>query len=542
MIRDLREQIKYFVTHKIYMLFLTLAALGGYGYELTHGTLGVDDAAIEVYFGQGLGLAIGRWPFYVLNKVIRIAEYAPWLSDFLAVLILMFAAILWCSLFRYIIKKELPIGCYIVFGMMFMDYSLIAEIFTFTLHNGICTIYCLIALALYMLYYLKTHECSKKEHLCYVFAASIIVSVAVGFYESAAGLFLSGVLLVICADVLSENKLHALKLKNLLALCLWAGILLGIAIIERGIINKVCMYIFHVEPYGYRSIAESLWILEHPGKLFNILLETIRDYGVVASRYYPIKVFLIASVIYIICVGYQAWKRKNATVVLIGVLLYASLFLLSLFQGESLPYRAAQGVSVFVASVLFVVSAWLMERGRIIRIVGMLLIGILIYNSAFDLNRWFVFDYEKNQKELMAIDNIMTDLKKIGYTPYAKSLIFIGEYQFDDWIIDSYSIQNGHDGYWTVRRINDYLGIDPYYRYPFVDTLDNSVLTWAVDGLHEYSGYNSMMHWLFRQYGYEISVGTDEEYEWALQYLEEMPDYPLEGYIREFEDCIIIKL
>lgn len=542
MIKDLREQITYFVTHKLYMFFLTLAAVLGYGYALTHSTLGVDDAALEVYFGQGLGLAIGRWPFYVLNKFIRVGEYAPWILDFFAVLIMMFAAILWCALFRYIVKRELPIACYIVFGMMFLDYSLIAEIFTFTLQNGVPAIYCLIALSLYMFYHLKTNICDKREMLNYSFVMSLMISIAVGFYESAASLFLTGVLLVICADALTENKLDTLKFKNLVKTCFFAGIVMVAALVERSIINKVCMLVFRVEPYGYRSVADSLWILENPGKLFNILLETIRDYVAVASRYYPIKLFLIVTIIYLVCVLYHVWKKKTWVVAVTGIMLYASLFLLSFFLGESVPYRAAQTMSVFVASILMLVSVWLMERQRVVRIVGMLLIGTMIYNSAFDLNQWFVFDYEKNQKELHAIDDIMADLKSMGYVAYSKPLIFIGEYQFDDWTIDCYSIQDGHDGYWTVRRINDYLGVVPYYRYPFVDTLDNSVLTWAVEGLHEYSGYNSMMHWLFRQHGYEISVGTDEDYEWAKQYLEELPDYPAEGYIRELEDCIIIKL
>lgn len=542
MVKDLQAHIKYFLTHKVYMLFLLLAAALGYGYEISHSSLGVDDAAIEVYFGEGLGLAIGRWPFYVLNKFVRVGEYAPWILELLAVLFMILAAVLWCSLFRYIVRKELPIACYIVFGTMFLDYSLIAEIFTFTLQNGVPVIYCLIALALYMFYYIKIKECTKKEYLQYFLIISFIVSIAVGFYETAANLFLTGVMLVICADALSDNRLNVLKVKNLAVSCVQAGVILAMAIVERSIINKVCMLIFKVEPYGYRSVADSLWILKTPGKVINILLETIRDYVAVASRYYPIKVFLIASVLFCVCVVYNIWKKKSGMVLLIAVLQYASLFLLSLFLGESVPYRSAQVMSVFVASVLMVVAAWLAKRQRAIRVVGMFMIGILIYNSAFDLNKWFAFEYAKNQKELVAIDDIMTDLKSMGYVVYSKPLIFIGEYQFDDWTIDSYSIQDGHDGYWTVRRINDYLGIAPYYRYPFVDTLDNSVLTWAVEGLHEYSGYNSMMHWLFRQRGYEISVGTDEQYQWANQYLEELPDYPADGYIKEFEDCIIIKL
>ena len=82
---------------------------------------------IGLYFDDGLGVSIGRWSFYVINKLFHVTGFEPFIMEFAAVLILMFAAIVWSAVLRYILGDKLPIACYAVFSAMFLDYSLIAE-------------------------------------------------------------------------------------------------------------------------------------------------------------------------------------------------------------------------------------------------------------------------------------------------------------------------------------------------------------------------------------------------------------------------------
>ena len=49
MIYELRKQIEYFLRNKIYMVSLIIAAVAGYGYEITHSSLGIDDVCIGLY-------------------------------------------------------------------------------------------------------------------------------------------------------------------------------------------------------------------------------------------------------------------------------------------------------------------------------------------------------------------------------------------------------------------------------------------------------------------------------------------------------------
>ena len=79
------------------MASLIIAAIAGYGYEITHSSLGIDDVCIGLYFDDGLGVSIGRWPFYVINKIFHVTEFEPFILEFIAVLIFMFAANVWSA-------------------------------------------------------------------------------------------------------------------------------------------------------------------------------------------------------------------------------------------------------------------------------------------------------------------------------------------------------------------------------------------------------------------------------------------------------------
>ena len=63
LLKEVKDQVKYFLCSPVYMGMLILAAVLGYGYVLTHGTCGIDDISIDLYFEKGIGVAIGRWPY-----------------------------------------------------------------------------------------------------------------------------------------------------------------------------------------------------------------------------------------------------------------------------------------------------------------------------------------------------------------------------------------------------------------------------------------------------------------------------------------------
>ncbi len=542
MFYELKRQIEYFFKNKIYMISLVIAAIAGYGYEITHSSLGVDDVCIGLYFDDGLGVAIGRWPFYVINKIFHVTEFQPFILEFFAVLILMFAAILWSSLLRYILGEKLPVACYAIFSTMFIDYSLIAEVFIFYLQNGVAIIYACAGIAAFGFYYLYTNELERRQRIWYKFGMSLILSVAIGFYEAAANVFLTGMILIMIVDCIGKNRMQIRKFKRFFFALFLVGRILLYAIIERSIISKICMAVFGIEPYGYRSTSSILRIIKYPGRILTIIRQILRDYVFVGLAYYPIGLFVAASILFVIMILTATIWKKNIYILFLGVIGYGSIFVLSLPQGDVLPYRANLMIALLVAMVLFALAVLVLKcRFRCVNVLGMILLISVVYNSAFDLNHWFVFDYEKNQSELRVVDQVAYDLKKGGYDIENKPVVFLGTYELDPAIIKQCSMGQDTPGYSTIKGLNDWMAETTGERYIYVQTLSASVIDWAIPGFYNYEGHNKELIKLFEERGYQLLWGGREIYSEALEHESELSEYPADGYVKEYDDYIIVR-
>lgn len=97
---------------RLYMGILLLAAIGAYGYKVTNTAIGIDDTPSLYYFEEGLIAIVGRWVLFLLNKVITLAEFVPFVTDFAAVILLIAAAIVWSALFYSVFGEKLPMMGY----------------------------------------------------------------------------------------------------------------------------------------------------------------------------------------------------------------------------------------------------------------------------------------------------------------------------------------------------------------------------------------------------------------------------------------------
>ena len=542
MIQELRKQVQYFIHNKIYMFSLLLATIAGYGYEITHTSMGIDDVCIEIYFEDGLGVAIGRWPFYLINKIFHITDFEPFILELVAVIFMVIAAILWSAVIRYVLQREIPLVCYIVFSAMFLDYSLIAEVFIYYLQNGVGIIYCLTAIALFDFYYIQTQEWSWKKKILHIAGISMILCLTISFYESAAALYLFGIFLIMLIDSISAKSLHLNRFVKCCE-CLFLTVrVLIYGIIGRSLITRMCMLAFGIEEYNYRSVSSALWILEYPLRMITLMKQFLRDYVVVGIEYYPIGLFVIASAIFIIAVITLTIKIKNIYLIFIGAGTYGTIFLLSLIQGDMLPYRANQMLSVFVAAVLMFVCYFVMRlKAKGVRIVGLVLVLSVIYNSAFDLNHWFAFEYKRNQYEIEEVHHIAYELRKGDYDIANKPVVFAGEYILDSSIKKEYSITSESVAYPLIEKLNASMGETTPELYPFTQVLSYSFLDWAITGFSVYEGYNRELIRLFEKEGLSLIWGGNELYQKGVERMLDLNCYPNEGYIREYDDFILVR-
>lgn len=104
--KKLWEEFLYFFQQKIYVIILSLTAICGYGFEMTHPSIGIDDTAVSLYLEDGLEVVMGRWFIYLINKIFHLSDFSPFMMELIGVILLCISATLFCVLFRRIFGRK----------------------------------------------------------------------------------------------------------------------------------------------------------------------------------------------------------------------------------------------------------------------------------------------------------------------------------------------------------------------------------------------------------------------------------------------------
>lgn len=566
--KEIKEQSIYFLKNRRFLLLLILSAIAGYGYLLTHGTCGLDDISIDLYFKNGIGVAIGRWPYYIINKFIPVAEYVPFIGDFITILLLMASVVLWCVLLRMLVPEKISIWPYVVFTVWFMDYSMNADIFVFYLQNGLGWLHLFVALSLIAFLYVYRNRVEWKWQVMIRISVIILLTLAISFYESAANVFLSGSILVMLFDLCVKKKESVFRGKNFLFALIFIARYLVYAMIGRRIIRTIIMRVFGIAAYTfYRSTSSIEWLvkggMEHIGEnISDFLAQIYLDYFAIGIVYYPIFIFVICSIIFMGFVIWFSWKQRDMLVLLAGLGVYGSMFILSVIQGDAMEYRACQAFTIFVAIVFFVITAVLTNIKKWLGYgIGILIIGAMLY-SIYDMNYWFALDYEKTEYEMQVIDQIAEDLNTKGYHVAEKPLVVVGDFELPEEIYDKYCITQSDIRFSFVEEAallankKDLRG-----KYCYGQNF-SSMINWSVRAFAMYAGYNVPIRQFFDYRGHKflwadaatIDKAFSQYYpldkelysysglEMYTELYSEEEAFPNEGYIVEQDDCIIIRL
>ena len=79
--RQLKEDISFFLHQKMFVVILALTAVGSYGFAVTHESIGIDDTMVDVYLNDGIEVLMGRWTIYLINKLFYLGEFMPHITE-----------------------------------------------------------------------------------------------------------------------------------------------------------------------------------------------------------------------------------------------------------------------------------------------------------------------------------------------------------------------------------------------------------------------------------------------------------------------------
>ena len=561
---EIKLNLKNAYYHKAYVLLLSLTALCGYGFKVMNPTMGIDDTPYAYYFEEGLAAVVGRWVLFLLNKVFHISDFAPFITDFVAVLIFMLAVTVWGTLFYSVLGERIPKWGYWLFSCIFLSSPLIAEVFTYYLHNGVAIGYLFSGVSLNLLRLGLNDLVDKrsKKAAWGLSGAMAAMVVAMGCYESFMIVWLVGVMLLLLAERLAGCGRKAFgKL-----VC--AAVVAVAAMVVRSVVLEIVIAVFGLsglrDEAVLRSVSEMLGWMTQPGAWadFAMILKRIYVmYGVFAYAYYPIKIFVLASAVILLFSLWRTVKQRDGWILILAVGTFVASFLLAVVEGAATLYRSAQflplvcgfGMLLTVYAVKGFcdvlqqktakgsIAKWRVVAAKTSQIVLGVVAASILWNQCTDLNKWFYVDYNKYQYAKEYMSQVAYALK--ADYDLGKPVIFTGEWENPKSIVKDAYVAIGSETYFKMKRVTDPVDenlLEKFYR-PYgvwvAQTPSLSVVSWGKNAF----GTDKELVRFMAHHGYAVRPRVDATYyEEAERYSLSMPSFPEEGSIEDRGAYIIV--
>lgn len=556
---ELLNEIRSFFRCKAYVVILSLTAACAYGFAITHPAVGMDDTAVSLYFEEGLGISyVNRWSLYIVNKVFRIGTFMPWIVELVSILILMISVTIWCVLWRRICEPmvKLPLWNYAFVAGIFLSCPLIAEVYIFYLHGGVCIGYGVTAGALLCLLKSLEREITKRQCIIQMVISSVLLTFALGLYESFVMVFMiGGVMGFFLLRSLYGKKSDVLRYEVRILPWMCHGFLvvvlgIGLRFVVLGFLKAVC-HLDRFESYGvlYQKFFGDLFQAE--GEFTMLLKSFFVKYYVHAICYLPIAVLAGALLFIAVYSLYIGIRKKDLILPLCSAVIVLLPVLMSIVEGRATRYRSAQYVPLVGAFgvLLILVEFQLHNSYKYLSAIVCTCMGILIYNQCADMNKWFYLDYLKYQNAREVMERIAYDLEK--EYDITKPIIFRGGYGVPYEISKDAYISFSSSEYKWICALTDW--VDPHLKekyyaadgrgYVFAETPMISVLQWGVTA---FDGTSGQLIEFWRMHGHgsfrcETDLNKIAEAE-RIRTEENMAVYPQNGYIKECEEYIIVNL
>lgn len=560
--------------NRLYMGILLLTAVCAYGYKVTNVTIGIDDTPSLYYFQEGLIAIVGRWVLFLLNKVIALAEFAPFVTDFAAVLLLIAAAIVWSALFYSVFGEKIPVMGYAHFAAVFVSCPLISEVFTYFLHNGIAIGYlsCAVSLCFMREWQSSIRKQRKGSGLweklfcpavTKLAAAAVFLWIAMGCYESFMILWLAGLLLLLLSERICLGTERTARTGDRGVFGTLAGGALAAlaAVLLRSLMIVVLTKAFRLEYLQgeavQRSVTEMLGWMVQPGafgELAMILKRTFVLYGVFAYAYLPIRIFVLSAAVITVVTLVRVIRGRDVWALILLPAAYLAAFSLLFIEGKATLYRSAQFVPAFCGygALLFAYIIYELtgSPGRGVhrklclgtRGIAVAVLVVITWNQCMDMTKWFYIDKQKYDAAVKTVDQIALDLERDFDT--SKPVIFTGNYEIPYSIVKDAYVSYGDRKYYKMKRLTDLIDPDLLDKYNrgskgvwVAQTPALSVIDW---GRYAFDSDAELVRF-FEMHGYRLVACEDiDRYAEAEEESLNLPEYPQDGYIVDKGDYIIV--
>lgn len=545
-----REAQKLFQSKK-YIICMLVTLFATFGSLLIRPTIGIDDTAWKVYFLDGVAPVMGRWVLFILNKIIPIAEYNPFIVELLFLFFFFISATLWVILLKRIIADHVSEWTYVFFGCAFLAAPITSEVVTYYLANGIFIGFGFTALAVWYLWDSFEKGITGRKRVQKVVASGLWLWLALGCYESFIIVYMVAICVCYCFDRGIKSKEEKIPVLPVLIHTLLAGIL---CVVLRSVWTQLMIVLFSLQDQinilDYRGIGDILNYFSAGNGAQDIALifkQFFVKYYINAVVYKPITFLVMGFGLLGLWALIRSIQKKDFIILLSVIGAMIMPWMLTILEGYATYYRTSQYI-VLMNAVIVPVAALMLEKvkdKRYIKAIGFFLAVLLVYHEAHEMNYWLKVDQDKYEDACRTADAVALEIIR----DYDENLpiCIVGEYNVPEAIASkSYcptwskrtTIATWAIGLLDEEMIQDYM--EPA-GYRFAETPLLSVIKWGSVAFYA-TDIEMVKFWENR--GFQFIVDRNpEHYLYGKELLEEgMPSWPEKGSILQMEDCIIVNL
>ncbi len=545
-----REAQKLFQSKK-YIICMLVTLFATFGSLLVRPTIGIDDTAWKVYFLDGVAPVMGRWVLFILNKIIPIAEYNPFIVELLFLFFFFISATLWVILLKRIIADHVSEWTYVFFGCAFLAAPITSEVVTYYLANGIFIGFGFTALAVWYLWDSFEKGITGRKRVQKVVASGLWLWLALGCYESFIIVYMVAICVCYCFDRGIKSKEEKIPVLPVLIHTLLAGIL---CVVLRSVWTQLMIVLFSLQDQinilDYRGIGDILNYFSAGNGAQDIALifkQFFVKYYINAVVYKPITFLVMGFGLLGLWALIRSIQKKDFIILLSVIGAMIMPWMLTILEGYATYYRTSQYI-VLMNAVIVPVAALMLEKvkdKRYIKAIGFFLAVLLVYHEAHEMNYWLKVDQDKYEDACRTADAVALEIIR----DYDENLpiCIVGEYNVPEAIASkSYcptwskrtTIATWAIGLLDEEMIQDYM--EPA-GYRFAETPLLSVIKWGSVAFYA-TDIEMVKFWENR--GFQFIVDRNpEHYLYGKELLEEgMPSWPEKGSILQMEDCIIVNL
>ena len=496
----IKEYVRTIVFDRLFFIPFSFCILITFSFTLFHRTLFIDDLLQDFYYGSfNRKLKALRWGQYFVDKVFSTTTFTPFINQIMGLVFLVLTIIVFGDLLFHFDKKR-EVWKYTLLSCIFISYPMIPEFFGY-----------FEALTIPFDFFLVTviasyHSLDEKHDLLDYLFEGFIVSFVMAGYESLIIAYISEVFIILYLRhvINEENCSFADWIKEGFSY----SIPLFIGFVLKYVIGYLILFVTGLEK-GSDGDTTIYWLTSGLYSSAVKVFSNVYFYIVRGLSYLPITVFAIASFIFIVLIIKK--QKKNNYSIVIGILLYISMFGLSLIQGSFLMYRQCQPHYLFISFVVFMLFDELSEVHRYIKTTFIVLMLFVCMRQSIYTHTLFAIDNQRSNNELAIISEIGNRLYSEFDTK--KEIVFCGKNHLGHYISDQITVPENS----IERKFFNMIGSSfEEDNETITDTAVKSVINWAIRAFEN----QKTMEKLFSYCGYDIKTSdmyfdrnTNREYE-----------------------------